>query len=310
LKILIAGSTGLVGSATYDHLANKGYDVTGLSSKTLDLTKRDLTIAWFRDNKFDVVIDSAARVGGIMANQLNPVEFLSQNLTIQNNLMEASFESKVKRFIFLGSSCIYPRDARQPIREEELLTGKLEPTNSAYAIAKIAGLEMVKAYRAEYGLPWISLMPTNIYGPKDNFGLSTSHVLPALIRKISDAKFLNKNEVTLWGSGAPMREFLYSQDLASAILFALREYDEENHLNVGTGHEISIFELAKLIAKLLDFKGEIIWDKSKPDGSPRKLLDSSRIHSMGWRSSVSLSQGLENTVKWYLQEKDKGMIRL
>lgn len=310
MRILVAGNSGLVGSALMRHFTDRELNVVGINSSDVDLTDREATLKWFRGNKFDVVIDSAAKVGGILANNDNPVEFLIHNLTIQNNLMEASYENKVRKFVFLGSSCIYPRDAIQPIKEDSLLTGKLEPTNSAYAIAKIAGLELVKSYRREYGLSWISLMPTNIYGPGDNFALNSSHVLPALIRKISDAKKSDASEVILWGTGKPMREFLYSDDLASAVYFTLERYDEIDPINIGTGQEISINKLANLISKILGFKGKICWDISKPDGNPRKLLDTSRIHDLGWKHVVSLEVGIQETVKWFESAKNRGQVRL
>ena len=311
MKVVVAGSSGLVGSAVVESLNATNYDVIGLSSKDVDLTDKKATLRWFNNHgKVDVVIDAAAKVGGILANSLKPVEFLEQNLQIQQNLMSASHSMNINKFVFLGSSCIYPRNSQQPIKEEYFLTGSLEKTNSAYAIAKITGIEMIKAYRKEYGKKWISLMPTNIYGPRDNFNLESSHVLPALIRKFSDAILFNKNEVVLWGSGQPLREFLYSSDLASAIIFAMENYSGESHLNVGSGEEISIRDLANLIAKEVGFEGQIIWDNSKPDGTPRKLLDSSKLNELGWKPQISLIEGIRNTVSWYQSGLLKNEVKL
>ncbi len=311
MRYLVAGSSGLVGSALVESLEKAEKQVVGISSKDVDLSDNVATLNWFKEQgKFDVVIDAAAKVGGIVANNSNPVEFLSKNLQIQQNLMYACHLYSVNQFIFLGSSCIYPRNAMQPIREDYLMTGELEETNSAYAIAKIAGIELVKSYRKEFGKKWISLMPTNIYGPKDNFSLNSSHVLPAFIRKFSDAKFEGAKTITLWGTGKPKREFLHSEDLASAVIFALENYDGEQHLNIGTGQEISIKDLAEMVASIIGFNGEIIWDDSKPDGTPRKLLDSSKINALGWSHKISLIDGVSKTIDWYNKALSKGEIRL
>jgi GDP-L-fucose synthase len=274
------------------------------------LSDADSTFAVVADLKPDLIIDAAARVGGIGANNSKPVEFLLQNLNIQNNLMSAAQEAGVEKFVFLGSSCIYPRECPQPIREEYLLTGKLEETNSAYAIAKIAGIELVNSYRKEYGKSWISLMPTNLYGPRDNFAIEGSHVLPALIRKFVDAERENSKTVELWGDGSPLREFLHVEDVARAVVLAAQEYDDALHLNVGSGDEVSIKDLALMIAELSGFKGEVIWDISRPNGTPRKVLDSSRMRSLGWSPKISLRDGIRSTIDWYREAVASGVARL
>lgn len=305
MTIVVAGHTGLVGSAIFELLKEKGEDVVGINRKVVDLLNRTKTFEFIQDIKPSVVIDSAAIVGGIGANSTYPVEFLSQNLQIQSNLMDASHAANVERFAFLGSSCIYPRNCPQPIKEEYLMIGPLETTNSAYAVAKIAGIELVKSYRKQYSRRWISLMPTNIYGPRDNFNLETSHVLPALINRFVTAQSQGIKQVTLWGSGNPKREFLHAADLASATLFALEKYDQDEHLNVGTGVDMKILELAQLIAKESKFEGEIAWDSSKPDGTPRKVLDISRIKALGWQPSIEISEGIRETVTWYRENRSK-----
>jgi GDP-L-fucose synthase len=310
MSVLIAGATGLAGSAIARAFIARGEDVVGVNRSVVDLMDLDATRKFLKTKSPKLVVDAAAKVGGIGANNSKPVEFLSDNLRIQSNLMQASFEANVERFIFLGSSCIYPRDCAQPIKEEYLMTGPLEETNSAYAIAKIAGIEMVNSYRKEHGLRWISLMPTNLYGPYDNFNLQDSHVLPALIRKFVEAQAAGQSEVTLWGSGSPLREFLHVDDLASAVLVASEKYDQSVHLNVGTGNDISIKELATLIATLAGFKGEISWDLSKPDGTPRKVLDVSRINSLGWKPTIRLEEGIQSTIKWFKTAVEKGEARL
>ena len=299
MRIVVAGSTGLVGSAIVKTLASSSHEVVGISSKIVDLTDREATFSFIKDLKPDSIIDAAAQVGGIGANNSKPVEFLSRNIQIQTNLMDAAYESNVARFVFLGSSCIYPRDADQPIKEDSLLTGPLEPTNSAYALAKIAGIELIRSYRKEYGKHWISLMPTNLYGPGDNFDLETSHVLPAMIRKFVDAVSSNAQTVTLWGTGRPRREFLHVDDLAKAVLKSLENYDDDRILNIGTGVDITIKELAAKIAAICGFAGEIIWDSTKPDGTPRKVLDVSRLSEIGWKPEISLEEGISSTVDWY-----------
>ncbi len=303
MTILVAGGSGLVGSAIVRELKRLSKDVIGISSKDIDLLDRKKTFEFINNLKPAAIIDSAAKVGGIGGNNSYPVEFLSQNLQIQSNLMDAAHAAKVSKFVFLGSSCIYPKDCAQPMKEEYLLTGALEQTNSAYAVAKIAGIELIKSYRKEYGYKWISLMPTNMYGPNDNFDLENGHVLPALIRKFIEAKRSNSGKVTLWGSGTPLREFLHVDDLAKAIVLCMDKYDDSKQINIGSGQEVSIKDLADKISKAVGFSGEIIWDSSKPDGTMRKILDSSKIANLGWKPLISLDQGIASTVEWYLQNK-------
>jgi GDP-L-fucose synthase len=310
MSVLIAGATGLAGSAISRAFAALGEEVIPVSRAVIDLMDLEATRNFLKAKKPSLVVDAAAKVGGIGANNSKPVEFLSDNLRIQNNLMQAAFEAHVEKFVFLGSSCIYPRDCPQPIKEEYLMTGPLEATNSAYAIAKIAGIEMVNSFRKEYGLRWISLMPTNLYGPGDNFNLSDSHVLPALIRIFVEADVAGDSAVTLWGTGSPLREFLHVDDLAKAVVMASEKYDHSQHLNVGTGQDLSINELALLIAKTAGFKGEIKWDPSKPDGTPRKVLDVSRISGLGWRPTITLPEGIQKTISWYREAVQKGEARL
>jgi GDP-L-fucose synthase len=303
MTILVAGGSGLVGSAIVRELKRLNQDVIGISSKDVDLLDRSKTFEFINNLKPTAIIDSAAKVGGIGGNNSYPVEFLSQNLQIQSNLMDAAHAVKVSKFVFLGSSCIYPRDCAQPIKEEYLLTGALEQTNSAYAVAKIAGIELIKSYRKEYGYKWISVMPTNMYGPNDNFDLENGHVLPVLIRKFVEAKQSGSGKVTLWGSGSPLREFLHVDDLAKAVVLCMDKYDDSKQINVGSGQEVSIKDLADKISKAVGFKGEISWDSSKPDGTMRKVLDSSKIAKLGWKPLISLDQGIASTVEWYLQNK-------
>ena len=303
MTILVAGGSGLVGSAIIRELKRLNKDVIGISSKDVDLLDRKKTFEFINNLKPAAIIDSAAKVGGIGGNNSYPVEFLSQNLQIQSNLMDAAHAAKVSKFVFLGSSCIYPKDCAQPMKEEYLLTGALEQTNSAYAVAKIAGIELIKSYRKEYGYKWISLMPTNMYGPNDNFDLENGHVLPVLIRKFIEAKRSDSGKVTLWGSGSPLREFLHVDDLAKAIVLCLDKYDDSKQINIGSGHEVSIKDLADKISKAVGFSGEISWDSSKPDGTMRKVLDSSKMAKLGWKPLISLDQGIASTVEWYLQNK-------
>lgn len=305
MSIVVAGHTGLVGSAIFKLLEANREDIVGISSKTLNLLDRQSTFEFISDIKPTAVIDAAAIVGGIGPNNTFPVDFLSKNLQIQTNLIDASHNANVERFVFLGSSCIYPRECPQPMKEEYLLTGPLETTNSAYAIAKIAGIELIKSYRKQFNHRWISLMPTNMYGPNDNFSVENGHVLPALINRFVSATRNGDREVTLWGSGNPKREFLHSQDLAKATVFLMEKYDGDSHINVGTGEDIRINELARLIAEESGFKGNIKWDSSKPDGTPRKLLDVSRIKSLGWSPTVSLEEGLRLTIEWFKQNESK-----
>ena len=303
MKILVAGGTGLAGSAIIRELERVNKKVIGISSKDINLLDRAKTFSYIKDLGPAVIIDAAAKVGGVGSNNAYPVEFLTQNLQIQSNLMDAAHEAKVEKFLFLGSSCIYPRNCAQPIKEDYLLTGELEQTNSAYAVAKIAGIELIKSYRKEYGHSWISVMPTNLYGPNDNFDLENSHVLPALIRKFVEAKRNNSTEVVLWGSGTPLREFLHVDDLAKAILVCLEKYDDSQQINIGSGDEISIKDLAFKIANLTGFTGSIVWDANRPDGTPRKVLDSTKINNLGWKPSISLDQGIAATVEWYQENK-------
>ena len=301
MTILVAGGSGLVGSAIVSEFKRLNRDVIGISSKDVNLLDRNKTFEYINDLKPTAIIDSAAKVGGIGGNNSFPVEFLSQNLQIQTNLMDAAHAAKVDKFVFLGSSCIYPKACPQPIKEEYLLTGELEQTNSAYAIAKISGIELIRSYRKEYGHRWISLMPTNLYGPNDNFDLENGHVLPVLIRKFVEAQQTNAEEVITWGTGTPLREFLHVEDLARAVLLCLDEYDDAQHINVGTAEEISIKNLAEKIANKVGFKGKIVWNKNKPDGTLRKVLDNRRILDLGWKPQFSLDEGITKTIEWYRQ---------
>ena len=303
MTILVAGGTGLAGSAIVRELERANKKVIGISSKDVNLLDRAKTFSYIKDLKPNVIIDAAAKVGGVGSNNAYPVEFLSQNLQIQSNLMDAAHEVKVEKFVFLGSSCIYPRNCAQPIKEDYLLTGELEQTNSAYAIAKIAGIELIKSYRKEYGYSWISAMPTNLYGPNDSFDLENSHVLPALIRKFVEAKRNNSPEVVLWGSGNPLREFLHVDDLAKAILVCLEKYDDSQQINIGSGDEISIKDLGQKIANLTGFTSKVVWDSNRPDGTPRKVLDSTKINKLGWKAAITLDQGIAATVEWYQENK-------
>lgn len=299
-KIYIAGHKGMVGSAIWRELQSQGYtNLVGATSKEVDLRNRPEAQEFISSQMPDVIVIAAAKVGGILANSTYPVEFLSDNLRIQTNLLDLAHKYDVPRVLFLGSSCIYPKHAPQPIPEEALLTGPLEPTNEHYALAKIAGIKHVQALRREYGRSYISAMPCNLYGPGDNFDLETSHVVPALIRKFHEAKVINQPAVALWGTGAPLREFLHVDDLAKACIFLLQNYDDETAINVGFGSDITIEELANMIARTVGFTGTIEWDSSKPDGTPRKLLDTSRLNNLGWHPSVSLAQGLDDTYQSY-----------
>lgn len=302
LKIYIAGHRGLVGSAIWRNLEAKGHTgLVGRRSAELDLLDTAATMDAIAQEKPDVVIMAAAKVGGIIANSTHPVEFLNENIRIQTNVFEAAHAAKVPQLLFLGSSCIYPKFAEQPIQESSLLTGQLEESNNAYAIAKIAGVLQVQSYRKQYGHRWISAMPTNLYGPYDNFDLTSSHVLPALIRKFHEAKVVGSPSVTLWGSGTPLREFLHTDDLANACAFLLDNYDDDAPINIGWGQDISIAELGQMIAEIVGFEGQILWDSSKPDGTPRKLLDTTKINSLGWEPSISLRDGIESTYRWYIE---------
>ncbi|HET6652620.1 MAG TPA: GDP-L-fucose synthase [Nocardioides sp.] len=299
-RVYVAGHGGLVGSAIWRHLEAEGFtDLVGLRSRDLDLTDRQPVFDYFAKQQPRYGVLAAAKVGGIMANSTYPVDFLSENLQIQLNVMDAALEHGVERLLFLGSSCIYPKLAPQPIPEEALLTGHLEPTNDAYAIAKIAGIVHVQAVRRQYGLPWISAMPTNLYGPGDNFSPSGSHVLPALIRRYDEAVRDGLSEVTNWGTGSPRREFLHVDDMAAACLHLMEHYDGPEQVNVGTGRDTTIKEIAEVIADVVGFKGETHWDTSKPDGTPQKLLDVSKLAEAGWIAQIGLEDGIRSTVTWY-----------
>lgn len=297
-RIFIAGSRGMVGSAIERRFRDQGYTQLLTASRTeLDLTDQRATREWMKANRPDVVIIAAARVGGIVANATYPWNFLYENLAIETNLIQASHEQDVEQVIFLGSSCIYPKLAAQPLTEDSLLTGPLEPTNEWYAIAKIAGVKMIEALRKQYGRTYVSLMPTNLYGPYDNFDLGTSHVMPAMIRKFHDA--LPDGNVTLWGSGSPMREFLHVDDMAAAVQFAMERKLPETLYNVGTGTDLTIKALAETIADITGFSGTIEWDASKPDGTPRKLMNVDRLKSLGWKANIELNDGIRDTYEWF-----------
>ena len=301
-KIYIAGHNGMVGSAVWRALEKKGYtNLIGKTSKELDLKKQQSVLDFFANEKPAVVIDAAAKVGGILANNDYPYQFLMENMQIQNNLIDGAFQSGIDKFIFLGSSCIYPKLAPQPLKEEYLLTDSLEPTNEWYAIAKITGVKACQAIRNQYQKEYVSLMPTNLYGYFDNFDLQTSHVLPAMLRKFHEAKLNNNAPVKLWGSGTPMREFLFVDDMAEAVVFALENKLPEYLYNVGSGKDSTIKELAEIIQKTVGHQGEIIWDTTKPDGTPRKLMDVSKMKDVGWEYSTELQQGIQKTYAWFLE---------
>ena len=304
-KIYIAGHNGMVGKAIWNALSNKGYtNLVGKSSKELDLRDQKAVEEFFATTQPEIVIDAAARVGGILANNNFPYNFLMENLQIQNNLIDFSFKYDVEKFIFLGSSCIYPKLAPQPLREESLLTSSLEPTNEWYAIAKITGVKACEALKKQFGRDFISLMPTNLYGSHDNFDLETSHVMPAMIRKFHEAKLAGNSPVELWGSGTPMREFLHVQDLAEAVVFSIENQLNESLYNIGSGKDITIKDLALLIQQITGHTGEIIWNSSKPDGTPRKLMDVSKINEAGWKSIIELEEGIKATYEWFLNHID------
>ena len=310
LNIYVAGHKGLVGSALVRRIESVGkHTWIGATRDELDLCDRNAVFDFIRQHRPDGVIIAAAKVGGIVANRDYPVEFLSENVQVQTNLMDAAHKFDVENLVFLGSSCIYPKFAPQPINEDSLLTGPLEETNEAYAIAKIAGVKLVQAYRKEFGRKWTSAMPTNLYGPGDNFDPQSSHVLPALLRKFHEASLSGEKSVTLWGSGSPRREFLHVDDLAKAVLFLLQGYDGATAINVGTGVDLEISELAGLIAQVTGFGGQINWDTSKPDGTPQKLLDVGRINNLGWTSEIALDQGLRTTYDWFVNALAAGNLR-
>ena len=302
MKIYVAGHIGLVGSAIVRAIESDGkHTWIGQTRSELDLLDRKAVFDYLAREKPDAVVIAAAKVGGIHANNSYPVEFLTENLQIETNLIDASHAAAIPRLLFLGSSCVYPKLSPQPIKEEYLLTGELEATNEAYALAKIAGLKLIQAYRKQYGHKWISAMPTNMYGPGDNFDQENSHVLPALIRRFHDAKTSGSSSVSLWGTGSPKREFLHADDLGRACLFLLENYDDDVAINVGVGQDISIKELAELIRTTVGYQGDVAWDSSKPDGTPRKLLDVSRITSLGWKPEIILEDGIHSTYSWFLE---------
>lgn len=299
-KIYVAGHKGLVGSAIARELQKNGY--ANLLTKTreeLDLTRQDLVENFFEKEKPDYVFLAAAKVGGILANDRYPADFIRDNLMIETNIIDSAYKNKVKKLLFLGSSCAYPKNSPQPIKEEYLLTGELEPTNKAYALAKIAGIVMCQSYNKQYGANFLSVMPTNLYGEGDNFDLENSHVLPALIHKFDNAKKNNAPEVTLWGTGNPKREFLYVDDLANACLFLMNNYNNSEIINIGAGEDLSILKLANIIKGCIGYEGNIVWDTSKPDGTPQKLLDVSKIRSLGWKHNIGLKEGIKRTYEWY-----------
>jgi GDP-L-fucose synthase len=301
-RVYVAGHRGLVGSAVWRHLDDEGFDsLLGLSSGELDLRDRDAVFSFFDEERPEYVVLAAARVGGIMANATMPADFLSDNLRIQVNVLDAAYTFGVERLLFLGSSCIYPRLAPQPIKESSLLTGPLEETNDAYAIAKIAGVLHVQALRRQHEVSFVSAMPTNLYGPGDNFDLAGSHVLPAMMRRFHEAREAGAPAVTLWGTGAPLREFLHVDDLARACLFLLENYDDPAPINVGVGEDLSIKALAELVAGVVGYDGAVEWDADKPDGTPRKLLDVSRIQELGWSAEIPLDEGVRSTYQWYVE---------
>ncbi len=304
-KIYVAGHKGLVGSAIVRNLQSKGYtNIIGRTRQELDLINQADVVKFFEEEKPDVVVLAAAKVGGINANNTKPAEFSYDNLQVQNNVIKCCHDYKVKKLLFLGSTCIYPKMAPQPIPEDALLTGALEETNEAYAIAKIAGLKMCQYFKRQYGDDFISCMPTNLYGPHDNYNLKDSHVLPAMIRKFHEAKLSGAPSVELWGSGTPLREFLYVDDMADACVFLLENYSGEQHVNIGTGKEISIKELAETVCKTVGFEGEMVWNKDMPDGTPRKLTNVDKLHAMGWQHKVDLEEGVLLAYEWFKENID------
>lgn len=304
-KIYIAGHRGMVGSAILRKLQNEGFENLILrASKELDLRNQQAVQAFFEQEKPDYVFLAAAKVGGIVANNTYRAAFLYENLQIQNNVIHSSYLAGVKKLMFLGSSCIYPKMAPQPLREDYLLTGTLEPTNEPYAIAKIAGIKMCDAYRSQYGCNFVSVMPTNLYGPNDNYDLQNSHVLPAMIRKYHEAKISNAANVTLWGTGSPMREFLHADDLADACFYLMQHYNDSHLVNIGTGEDVTIKQLAETVQKTVGYQGQTIWDTTKPDGTPRKLMDVSKLHSYGWKHTIALEQGIGLAYQDFLENHD------
>jgi len=302
-RVWVAGHRGMVGSALLRRLARENCEIITASRDEVDLIRQSDVENWLAETKPQAVFIPAAKVGGILANDTRPAEFIYENLMIEANIIHGAHMAGVEKLLFLGSSCIYPKLAPQPIREEALLTGPLEPTNEYYAVAKIAGIKFCEAYRRQYGCDFISAMPTNLYGPGDNFDLQTSHVLPALMRKAHEAKLRGDRDMTIWGSGSPLREFLHVDDAADALVFLMKNYSGESHINVGSGEDISILELTRIVARTVGFDGEIITDTSKPDGTPRKLMSGDRLKSMGWQSATELSEGIAATYQWFLQQQ-------
>lgn len=303
-RVFVAGHEGMVGSALVRRLASEPVEILAAGRKALDLRDQTAVSAWFEQTRPDIVILAAAKVGGILANDSNPVDFLQDNLIIEANVIASAHRAGVERLVFLASSCIYPKFAPQPIREEALLTGPLEPTNEWYAIAKIAGIKLCQAYRKQYGRRYVSVMPCSLYGPNDNFDLQSSHVLPALIRKFHEAKVNRADHVVVWGTGTPLREFLHVDDLADGVVFLMNNYDSAEPINCGAGFDVTIKKLAEKIASITGFEGRLVFDASKPDGTPRKLLDSSRMNALGWKPKIGLDQGIERTYRWYLDNQD------
>ncbi|MDA9032458.1 GDP-L-fucose synthase [Amylibacter sp.] len=301
-KVWVAGHRGMVGSAVCRQLENEDCNIIKAGRDEVNLVNQAEVNDWMNAVKPDAIVLAAAKVGGIQANNNFPVDFLYENLMIEANIIHAAHLNEVERMLFLGSSCIYPRLAEQPIKEDSLLTGPLEPTNEWYAIAKITGIKLIQAYRKQYGYDWISAMPTNLYGPGDNYDLNNSHVLPALLRKFHEAKISRSSEVIVWGSGKPLREFMHCDDLANALLFLLKNYSDYEHINVGSGVEVSIRELVEVIAEVVGYDAKIVWDKSKPDGTPRKLMDSYNLHNLGWKDHRSLFDGISHTYESWLSE--------
>lgn len=299
-RVWVAGHRGMVGSAIVRRLATEGCTVLTVGRAEVDLRRQDQVERWVEANKPDAAFVAAATVGGIHANNTRPAEFIYDNLALETNIIHAAHQAGIKKLLFLGSSCIYPRLAPQPMCEDALLTGPLEPTNEWYAIAKIAGIKLCQAYRRQYGCDFISAMPTNLYGPNDNFSLTQSHVLPALMMKMHTARLENRATVEIWGTGAPMREFLHVGDLADACVFLMKRYSDEGHVNVGTGQDVTIAEAARLVAQAVGFTGELVFDPTKPDGAPRKLMSVDMLTGLGWRAGIPLDQGLRDTYQWFL----------
>lgn len=300
-RVWVAGHRGMVGGATVRRLASEGCEVITAGRETVDLKRQTEVEAFLRDARPDAIVMAAAKVGGILANDTRPAEFLYDNVMIEANIIAAAHENDVQKFLFLGSSCIYPKFAPQPIPEDSLLTGPLEPTNEWYAIAKIAGIKLVQAYRKQYERDYISAMPTNLYGPGDNFDLTSSHVMPAIIRKAHEAKINGAPSITVWGTGTPRREFLHADDCADALVFLLKNYSGHEHVNVGSGEDITILELTKIVCEVVGFKGQIVHDLSKPDGTPRKLMSASKLRKMGWSPRTAFEEGISETYRWFLE---------